>query len=166
MDEAGSLQNLNDIVVPAAVDWWPLAPGWYVLFAVLTVVLAVLAFRRWRRWQRDRYRRLALEELAAIHSGGREATRIAASDLPALLKRTALSAWPRADVAALTGPAWHRFLDQSAGMNQFCSGAGTSLDLLSYGSSGAEELPDAELLKLLDAARIWLKSHQVREEEH
>ena len=35
MNDPGSLQNLNDIVVPGPVAWWPLAPGWYLLLAVL-----------------------------------------------------------------------------------------------------------------------------------
>lgn len=155
---SGSLQNLNDIVVPGAVAWWPPAPGWYVLAGVLAVVLAYVLLRRWQRWQRDRYRRLALEELAAIKKEGP----VAAMALPALLKRTALSAWPREDVAALTGPDWHRFLDKSAGMNQFCSGAGSHLDCLAYGDADrvASEMSGPDFAQLLDATQSWLKNHQ------
>ena len=42
MNDPGSLQNLNDIVMPAPVGLWPPAPGWYVVFAV-GLALAVLA---------------------------------------------------------------------------------------------------------------------------
>ena len=34
MNDAGSLQNLNDIVVPEPVAWWPPAPGWYEVKAL------------------------------------------------------------------------------------------------------------------------------------
>jgi hypothetical protein len=57
MNDAGSLQNLNDIVVPGPVSWWPLATGWYVLAALLIVILLILAIRQWRQWRRNRYRR-------------------------------------------------------------------------------------------------------------
>ena len=60
MNDAGSLQNLNDIVVPGPVGWWPLAPGWYVLGAIAFIACLVLAFRWWRRWQGNRYRRQAM----------------------------------------------------------------------------------------------------------
>ena len=66
MSDAGSLQNLNDIVVPGPVDWWPPAPGWYVLGAIALIVFVVLAVRQWRRWQGNRYRRQAMLELSAI----------------------------------------------------------------------------------------------------
>ena len=46
MNDPGSLQNLNDIVVPGPVAWWPPAPGWYVLAAF---ALAGLAWLGWHR---------------------------------------------------------------------------------------------------------------------
>ena len=38
MNDPGSLQNLNDIVLPAPVPWWPLAPGWWVLIGLIPIV--------------------------------------------------------------------------------------------------------------------------------
>ena len=157
MNDSGSLQNLNDIVVPGAVPWWPLAPGWYVLAGVTLVVLTILLARWWRQWQRDAYRRQALNELAAIRAGTQAAS---ARALPELLKRTALSAWPRGEVAALSGPDWHRFLDQSAGIERFCGNAGVTLDQLAY-AGPAGELPTADSLQqVMDATETWLRRHQ------
>ena len=159
MNDAGSLQNLNDIVLPTPVAWWPPAPGWYVLFALVLVALLVVGFLQWRRWCENRYRREALAELSAIRtnaSGG------SLTGLPELLKRAALSVWPREEVAALTGPDWHQFLDRTAGLEQFCCGAGEMLDRLAYSTpgSGAVELDARQSSQLLDASELWLKKHK------
>ena len=70
MGDPGSLQNLNDIVAPAPVAWWPLAPGWYALAGILLLALFWLGFRRLRSWQQNRYRREALRALAQIAASG------------------------------------------------------------------------------------------------
>ena len=156
MNDNASLQNLNDIVMPAPAPWWPLAPAWYVLAVVAAVALLWLAFRSWRCWQTDRYRRQALAELSAMRPGVPDTLQA----LPALLKRTALSAWPRETVAAMNGEDWHRFLDESAGISRFTAGAGEMLDRLSYGTGADAVLSPAEQQQLLQAAESWLKSHR------
>jgi len=156
MNDAGSLQNLNDIVVPGPVDWWPPAPGWYVLGAIALIAFVVLAARQWRRWQGNRYRRQAMLELSSIRE---QTSAEKLQQLPVLLKRAALSIWPREDVASLTGRDWHRFLDESAAMDEFCSGAGDILDQLAYTGSDSAVLADPELQQVLDATEFWLKNH-------
>ena len=79
--------------------------------------------------------------------------------LPVLLKRAALSIWPREDVASLTGRDWHRFLDESAAMDEFCSGVGDILDQLAYMGSDSAVLADPELQQVLDATEFWLNNH-------
>ena len=154
MNDTGSLQNLNDIVLPAPVPWWPLAPGWYILAAILLVLLVVLALRGWRRWRRNAYRRQALARVAAMRAGQGEL-----GDLPAVLKQTAMCVWPRRQVAALCGPDWHDFLDSSGAGGRFGDGAGGILDRLSYGGAAVHPPDAAERLRLLDAAETWLRRH-------
>ena len=156
MNDAGSLQNLNDIVVPGPVDWWPPAPGWYVLGAIALIVFVVLAVRQWRRWQGNRYRRQAMLEFSSLRE---QADIERLQQLPVLLKRAALSVWPREEVASLTGPAWHRFLDESADMDGFCSGAGDILDQLAYAGRDSAAPAGPELQQVLDATEFWLKNH-------
>jgi len=155
MNDAGSLQNLNDIVVPGPVSWWPLATGWYVLATLLIITLLILAVRQWRQWNQNRYRRQALEQISAIRAG-----ETSLQQLPVLLKRTAISAWPREEVASLSGPAWHRFLDETAGAVRFCDGAGEILDRLSYAGTGQGSSDQGIVL---DAAEYWLKHHRCKE---
>ena len=152
MTDTASLQNLNDIVVPGGVSWWPWAPAWYFVAGILVAALIGLTIFGWRRWQSNRYRRLALAELEEIRSDADGSLQ----RLPGLLKRTALSAWPREIVAALSGEQWHRFLDKSAGTAQFHDGSGQLLDQLAYGG----DLSESEQNQLLQSAEFWLQRHQ------
>ena len=156
MNDPGSLQNLNDILAPAPATWWPPAPGWYAVLAVALVLLTVHLFRMLKAWRKDTYRREALRELDAALAGEGDA----ASQVPALLKRAALAAWPRQDVACLNGPAWHAFLDKTACTDLFCDGAGVILDKLSYGASGGHRPSGADLEQLRTASEYWLKHHR------
>ena len=157
----GNLQNLHDIVVPADVAWWPLAPGWYVVAGAVIVVLAYLVYRKLQQVSKNRYRVLAMQELAEIRLSSNTA---AILQIPVLLKRAALSAWPREEVAALSGTDWHHFLDRTAATHRFSAGAGQVLDSLAYG--GAEAVAagdgklDGKLEGAIEAAEFWLKHHR------
>ena len=100
------------------------AAGWYVVLAALLILSMVFAFRWLKAWRRDTYRRQAVRELAAIRAQGRTAAR----QLPLLMKRTALAAWPRQRVAVLSGAQWHAFLDSTAGTDRFGREAGALRD--------------------------------------
>jgi Domain of unknown function (DUF4381) len=96
-EDAASLDRLHDIVTPPPIPWWPPAPGWYVLAAILLVVVLVLVLRFWLRWRANAYRR---EAVRALDSAVDVAT------IAALLRRTALAESSRSEIAALTGNDW------------------------------------------------------------
>ncbi len=73
---------------------------------LLTLLGVIAAFRAWRTWRAAAYRRAALRELATAAN---------ASAIAEILKRTALVAYPRKDVAALSGAAWLAWLAQTGG---------------------------------------------------
>jgi len=154
---SASLQNLNDIVVPANVSWWPLAPGWYVLAGLMLFLLLVFAYRAIQHQKKNRYRRLALQAITDIR---RQADVAAFEQLPVVLKRAALSAWPRGDVAALSGAEWHRFLDRTASTELFSSGVGTLLDQLAYGGGTNWQPCEPGVDRVLEAAEFWLRRHR------
>jgi len=157
VSDTSSLQNLNDIVVPPDVPWWPLAPGWHILAGFIVLVIVFALYRTLKQRKKNLYRVLAMQELSDIRGQGETAD---LQLIPELLKRTVLSAWPRRDVAALSGTDWHRFLDRTAATNRFCSGAGEVLDRLAYGGGKGVNAGDAAVDAVIEAAEFWLKRHK------
>ena len=160
--DPASLQNLNDIVLPATVGWWPLATGWYFLFALLLIALAWFGCRSLHRWMNNRYRRAALRELQWLAERIQKAEERDANlrQIPILLKRTALSVYPRSQVASLTGKDWFRFLISAEKNPSFTEASANTLYTVSY-STGELSTVDAQAATaLLNASRSWLKHHR------
>jgi hypothetical protein len=154
MSDPADLSNLRDIVVPPPVPWWPPAPGWWIVAAALAAALAMLAVHVIRHHRHNAYRRAALAELAALDSADDPAR---ARAISAILKRTALVAYPRAEVASLTGAAWLAFLDRTAGTDAFTKGPAAALERAAYGA------PTGDDAALAAAARRWVKRHRAAE---
>ena len=102
-----SLDNLHDIIVPDTIGFFPLAPGWYILFLLLLTLLFHFGYQRYKMYEREQYRRDAEEELEALNNKNRENT-IALLDLA---KRVAISAYGREIIATLDGDRWWDFME-------------------------------------------------------
>ena len=146
------MANLTEIGIPDPVGWWPPAPGWYVLAGLLALFVLRLVWRSLRHWQSNAYRRDAVRELRKIEDSGPSGL----SELPELLKRVALVAYPRADVAALSGEAWLHFHDATLDTSEFSEGAGRLLPDLAYASATSG---DQEANALFDLSRTWITHH-------
>jgi len=160
--DPASLQNLNDIVLPATVGWWPLAPGWYILFGLLLTALAWFGYRTLHRWMNNRYRRAALLELQLLEERIRdpEARDANLRQIPILLKRTALSSYPRSQVASLSGKDWFHFLNSTVENPSFTEFIANTLSKISYSSGELSDIDSTATAALLNASRQWLKHHQ------
>ena len=73
MNPQDPLAALHPLREPELVSWWPPAPGWWVLGALLLLGLAILTWFALRRYQRNAYRRQALARLEALQSEYRSA---------------------------------------------------------------------------------------------
>ena len=161
VSDAASLHNLHDIVPGPPVPWWPPAPGWYVVSAVIAVALVWIGWRMFRRWKASAYRREALKELKEL-AGQLPDNQDAARKLPELLKRTALSTWPREQVAGLSGRAWLEFLDKTGNTSDFTEGAGKLLPNLAYaGRERLRAIPRERTENLIRVVERWIKTHGV-----
>jgi hypothetical protein len=146
-DPATSLDRLHDLVLPAAVPWWPAAPGWYVVFLVVLVLLLLLVHRAWKRRQASAYRLAALRELGSLQD---------AAAIAELLRRTALAVAPRQVIAEKTGTAWLDWL--AAQCSEIMPDAvRTQLTAGVYGRSAA----DRDLSVLRDYAALWIARHHM-----
>jgi hypothetical protein len=156
-----SLQNLNDIVLPEAVGWWPLAVGWYFLFGFLLIIFAWFTYISVRRWINNRYRRAALQQLQLLAEDIRSTDKrdTGLRQIPVLLKRTALSVYPRGQLASLTGKNWHDFLNSKVSKPSFPEATADLLDVISYSSGDLSEVTTQDADDLLSASRHWLKHH-------
>ncbi|MGB5290898.1 MAG: DUF4381 domain-containing protein [Lysobacterales bacterium] len=160
--DPASLQNLNDIVLPEAVGWWPLASGWYYLFGILLLVVAWFVYVAIRNWNSNRYRRAALHQLRLLAEdiGDSEKRDAALRQVPVLLKRTALSVYPRSQLASLTGKNWLDFLNSKVSTASFTDSTAGLLDVLSYSVGDLNTVDTKTADELLSACRYWLKHHQ------
>jgi len=145
--DPASLDNLREIILPPPVPWWPPAPGWWLLFAAIALTALAFAFRLFRRWRANAYRRAALRELAIAG----DVTAIAE-----ILKRTALVAYPRKDVAALSGAAWLAWLAETGGRPV----PATVAERLTLGVFANHD--DSDIGEVPAFAADWIRSHPVR----
>ena len=148
MQDAASLDNLRDIAEPVPVSWWPLAPGWWLVITLAILGLAAFGFRAWQRWKANAYRRAALAELQNASTD---------VDISAILKRTALCACPRINVASLVGDDWVRWLAETGG-RQIPLGVSERL------KAGVFREDSTSTRELSDFATRWIKFHKIEKQ--
>lgn len=142
----GLLDQLVPMAEPPPVPMVPQTAGWAVLAALAAAAL-LLAVRQGVRHRRaNAYRRAALRDLPRAGDDPKA--------LASLLRRTALAAFPRRDVAALTGSEWLSFLDETSGIKEFSAGEGRVFAQAPYQRFAAPS-PEAAAL-----ARFWIRRHR------
>jgi hypothetical protein len=160
-EQTPSIFDLRDIVVPEPVGFWPPAAGVWVLVGVAGCALALLIWRGYLVWKSGAYRRAGLARLAQIEgqlaSPGSEVA--ALRELSDLLKRVALAAFPRKQVAPLYGESWLRFLEHTCDSCTFTVGPGKLLNSVTSTGQEALHVNADHGRELIDFARRWIKGH-------
>ncbi len=125
---------LRDLHLPPDISWWPLAPGWWVLLAIMAAGLGWLLYRSLLRWRAGKPRRTALRQLAHLKRAYQQSgnTQRLGIDLSELLRRAMLAYAPRSEVAGLAGERWLDWLDQGMDEKAFSEGAGKMIESLPY----------------------------------
>jgi hypothetical protein len=151
-----AVRGIAEILPPESVSWLPTTVGWRVLGLVLLVLAVRQSWRGWQHWLRNRYRGAAIRELDKIstESASTNAQLIAIS---LLLKATALQAYPREEIAALTGRDWIEWLNATGGQATFSSESSSLPAEHVY--RGQAEVKDRALASLHDTSRLWIKQH-------
>ena len=158
-----SLQNLHDIISPHSASWLPPAPGWYALGLSIFLLCSWFSVQKYLTWKRNQYRREALKELGELQKQLTDSEKYQQllPQLSELVKRTAIAAYGRSQIASLTGEDWFAFLDKTVATHLFTKGNGRLLQDCSY-------QPPAQLLKfnneqvagLQKSVSYWIKKHQ------
>ena len=144
--------ELRDIHLPADPSWWPPAPGWWIVAAIVLglTTWAALALRRRadkRRWQKQiigEFERIAADPTFKARGP------LLISEVSQLLRRASRLVDPAAP--SLRGKAWLGFLDSILGSDEFSNGPGRALLEGPYQRDASIDV-DA----LLNLARRWIK---------
>jgi hypothetical protein len=165
-DSSGQLKPLQELPLPEPVSDVPQTIGWVFVAVALLAALGVAIWFGRRRREKQRYRRVALTELASIETrlasnrADREQRANALAAIPSLIKRTALAVAPREQVAALTGGEWLAFLQRTRG--RFDARSGALLELASYAPPEVVAgISDGDAAVLVGHTRDWIERHHV-----
>ncbi|WP_170481976.1 DUF4381 domain-containing protein [Ruegeria arenilitoris] len=147
--EGKSLVELLDMLEPAPVpnpiSMMPQTWGWVVLAVLLFGLIALAALTYLRHRNINAYRRQALLELGVSNDNP--------AKIAEILRRTALVAYPRRQVASLYGENWLNFLRQTAEKNELTNELGQILLEAPY-----RDNPDNPCLT--NFAQRWIRTHQ------
>lgn len=154
---SNGLENLRDIHLPEPIGWWPPAPGWWIVTALIIAGIIALSIWLRRRVRARHYRKLALQQLQnSYQDWQREKNDMAfAQAANRLLKQTALVAFPATEVAALNGADWLDFLDRHLRQPRF-----TEPDVRALATLYLSKPEPVAVAALHDAAKYWIRSHR------
>lgn len=159
------LDQLQPLIAPPAIHWWPPAPGWWLL-AILCPLLAWGLWRLLRKLPKKRQqgrdnlpldplRQAALAELAALAKPYEQPAGPWLQQLNALLKRLCRSHYPENHSHTLNGRAWLAFLDSR------CPAAGLTrwMVLVEGAYRPLCKMDDKAIDGLNQSIDIWIRKH-------
>ena len=156
MNPQDPLAALHSLREPGLINWWPPAPGWWLLGAVLLLILIAGSVALLRRYRANAYRRQALTRLQALQQAYAEDNNRYQyiARLNALLKSVALVAYPRREVAAISGDKWLAFLNSGIDANRHFESAFTN-------AVYRETCAELDMEKVQHCAQHWIRRHEV-----
>jgi hypothetical protein len=155
---------LRDIHLPGAIGWWPPAPGWWLLLALLLFGVALYAVH----YYRGRHRRVALRALTRVRTALEQGAEPVGclQNVSTILRRFAMtsvaapgSTSSAPDVAGLIGERWLEYLDSRWGRSDFAAGPGRQLLAAPYARPNSIERPSA--LELTGLCIAWLTAQPI-----
>lgn len=152
----GSLNNLHDIMLPADIGFFPLAPGWYILFLLAMTLLFHFGSQKYQSYKKDQYRRDALKEMGTY----KEHTKANTLELLSLAKRVAICAYGREEIAKLYDNGWWDFVQTHSKVNLDDSCKAEISDLLYNKKSQSRQILFDEVNSFVS---VWIETHKVED---
>ena len=152
------IHGIDEILLPCDISLLPTAPGWQFLGMLIGIYVFYRTIQFSRLWFKNRYRRVALNAIA--ERGRHNSSPIdVAGKLPFYLKATALQAYPRQQIAAMSGQQWLSFLDSQSEGVYFSGPIGVKLLSIAYQAKSDWHLTTDEAESLIRMSQTWIKHH-------
>ncbi len=158
MNPQDPLAQLRDIHLPEAVDWWPPAPGWWLLTLLVLLVSCYLVRLLVRSYRNNRYRREALAHLETMAHQPGESTASQCHALLTLLRRTAKTAYPGLGLESERVPDMLERMNRACGKPVFDETLQRTLGDQLYRPDA--NLPPSFPTQLAEGVRRWIKQHR------
>jgi len=147
---------LRDIHLPAAIGWWPPAPGWWLVLAALVVAGGIAAWRYRARFMERAAINALVRVRRALENGDAPVTCV--QRISMVVRRFAMSLGGGFPVAGLTGDQWLRFLDSGWDRKAFAEGPGR---LIIYGPYAPPDRIDRDDVQTLNELCIeWVRNQR------
>ncbi len=153
MDPNTLLEQLKDIHAPTDITWWPLAPGWWLLAAIIliTVIICVHKIFKWRK--QTAWRRMALKHLSKLWRNESQLDNAAMIiEINTLLKRSLASKFSADDYLSQTGNAWSTTLNDHARPSSL-----SAKDITTLCDGAYQPNPEALEADIFKRIEIWIK---------
>lgn len=158
---SSALPQLRDIHLPSSPDFWPPAPGWWLLTTLILFIgswlfLKFIAARKLKRKQQAILATLKPIEAKLLTTPDNKAL----SDLNIFIRQLALTHFPQTEIASLSGHSWLTFLDKSGRTRQFTQGAGQILATAPY-FPDHKSIDKKQAKALLKVVKDWMKNREI-----
>lgn len=157
MAKEDALSQLKDIHLPDPVTLWPLAPGWYVVIALVLILIIWLAYlvNKWHFNALAKKQALNLLKMYKKQYEEDKNTQLLSARISELLRRVALVYYPRQEVASLHGDAWLDFLNKTSKGIDFKPVKSMLLE------SPFKTAESVNLQPLITRSQLWIKQRSV-----
>lgn len=151
----GKLRSIEGI---DSVDWWPLAPGWWVLiiFTALLLIKLLVSYLKTRAyrlsWQYGIIQELEMMKATLSYATAAKVL----NKLSEIIRRLAMHKYSRTECASLEGLDWLRWLKHNDNKKFDWENKGCLLIYSVYAPPGKEQISLKELKQLLDATKNWV----------
>ncbi|MBO3117448.1 DUF4381 domain-containing protein [Winogradskyella sp. DF17] len=156
---AQNTPNIQEIIPPEDVQFWPPQPGWYALGGVILIIIGIAILRFRKHKHRNAYRKEALRKLDTISN--LKATDKQLQEINQLLKACALKTYPRAQVAGLAGKDWIDFLNRTSESAIFSEVRAELLSSNPYQNTIDLKYKKEDYSDLIEQCQHWIKTHKL-----